>query len=125
MQSVTLAFSGVPKFFRISCREASQQREGRDYSNPGYQLMQHVNTLIPHNADSSTEWLEETDQLYQLFDESKIDDAVEWFKSHFPQCMNLIPKRRRCKFIEGAYRRWLFENDYEERFADELFRNRA
>jgi hypothetical protein len=44
--------------------------------------------------------------LNKLFEEGEFGLALRWFTEHFPKCMNLVPRRRRRKLIEGAFACW-------------------
>lgn len=103
MQS--LVFQGVPSFFRACCHEAASQSDGLNYAHSGFHLMRHLPDRIPHGAERR-EWMEELSYLDKLFEDEEFDLALRWFTEHFPRCMNLVPRRRRRKFIEGAYSRW-------------------
>ena len=103
MQS--LLFQGIPSFFRACCREAAQRMSGLDYANPGYQLVLHLADRVPHGAERG-DWMQELSYLDKLFEDGELDPALRWFTEHFPKCMRLVPRRRRKKFIEGAYSCW-------------------
>ena len=99
---------GVPTFFRACCAEVkSRCREG-GYAHPGYTLMGSVEREIPFDA-STEDWLSEVALLYEMFASEDLSAALIWFVDRFPKCMTLVPKRRREKFIEGAYQRFLVD----------------
>lgn len=100
------SFDGIPTFFRACCREARTQRNG--YAGPGYHLAIGLAGMVPYDCDDD-DWQEELNKLEALLsptDPGKLrdDNAVwEWFASHYPKCMALVPRRRREQFLKGVY----------------------
>jgi hypothetical protein len=76
-----------------------------DYAHCGFHLTLHLPDRIPHGAERG-EWMQELSYLDKLFEDQEFDLAFQWFTEHFPKCMNLVPRRRRRKFIEGAFACW-------------------
>jgi hypothetical protein len=48
------------------------------------------------------EWCEEVEKLQQLLDADDDTAAWQWFASHYPVAMALIPARRRGQFVGGV-----------------------
>ncbi len=103
-------FRGVPAFFRGLCRDARSGGRG-GYKAAGHELARHVGDLV--EGDGPEVELEELagllfprspDDPKQIAYVRRDDEAVwAWFQREFPRCMDLVPTRRRGKFLEGVY----------------------
>ena len=95
---------GVPRFMWALCMEARQG--GRNtYRNVGYQLAIHLGEQRPADIQLK-EWIEEVEDLNRLLGSDSYtadpEDAWDWFTSHFPRIMELVPSRRRAQFVAGV-----------------------
>jgi hypothetical protein len=105
-----VVFDGVPTFFRASCWEAAPGGiEG--YHAAGWNLAIHVQDLLEpaDDADRVAAKLDELEELVRVADEcaeaNKVEcdeDVIRWFGREFPQCMALVPQRRRRTFLKGV-----------------------
>jgi hypothetical protein len=100
----------VPLFFRKSCNRARNGGE-HGYEVAGYELARHLLGLHCENypvAASRTERDGELRRLARLLRRPtgrREDRAVlGWFLRHYPQLMDLVPKRRYEQFLQGVYR---------------------
>ncbi len=93
------AFSGVPTFFRAQCSIASQ---GHGYDGAGRELSRHLERLVPYDVEND-DWLYAIGKLERAVADSNDDEVVNWFLDYFPQCMALVPTRRRKTFLRGVY----------------------
>ncbi len=90
-----------PSFFRALCMTASAGGAS-DYSTAGYELTRHLEGLGPDELDDG-EWKERVAGLRRLLRRrGKSDDIAEWFEHNLPRCMDLVPARRRHRFVDGA-----------------------
>mgnify|MGYP006908357806 CR=1 FL=1 len=96
-----LIFRGVPTFFRCCCATA---RSGGDvgYDHPGRELTRHLCDQIPVGMDYN-QWISELDSLEQLMSQGEDEAVIDWFVQFYPNCMALVPKRRRGAFLRGVY----------------------
>lgn len=97
------SFSGVPTFFRASCREVRRGSGSAGYDGSGYQLMSHVESLVPHALEDD-EWDEEINRLFELIQQRDDEAVLAWFDQSYPLCMAMIPWRRRGNFLSGIYK---------------------
>jgi hypothetical protein len=58
---------------------------------------------MPLDVDPD-EWQGQLDRLGQLPGDKSDTAVLVWFNDHYPQCMKLIPPRRRETFLAGVYR---------------------
>lgn len=98
-------FTGVPAYFRYGCMEAAQGGN-MDYSHPGWHLGIHLDELVA--AETEEERDAKLRELQNLLPGEPIDKRCNpgvwrWLCREFPRCMELIPARRRNKFLEGIY----------------------
>lgn len=97
-------FDGVPTFFRALCHTAAQG--GTDsYESVGWNLASSAGGLAPHDLDLD-EWAEEIANLQKLAAQEDRRGIWDWFASHYPRAMAMIPARRRDRFTEGVLRAW-------------------
>lgn len=103
-------FQGIPAFFRGLCNEARSGGRG-GYKAAGHELARHVSNLVEGDDPAA-----KLDELASLLFPCTADDPLRiayvrrdhdalwaWFKRDFPRCMDLVPTRRRRKFLEGIY----------------------
>jgi hypothetical protein len=95
--------TGCPTYFKACCHEASQGGE-LGYKRPARELSRHLASEVPYDI-SDEDWRDELEELSNLLAVTRPDgDAVwSWFVTHYPRCMELIPKRRRDQFLDGVY----------------------
>jgi hypothetical protein len=106
-------FSGIPGFFKASCCNA-RIGGSSGYESAGRELARHLEDLIPHDLlDESEVWAEEIKLLRPHVEASNDQEVLRWFIARFPNCIAMVPKRRRGSFLHGAYSslRRLFEID--------------
>jgi hypothetical protein len=104
---------GAPTYFRASClRAAGGGKDG--YDLPGWHLANAIGHggEVPYDVDLD-EWEEEVQALTELPANRENDAVLEWFTKHYPNCMVLVPTRRRDRFISGVRRA------YEEERVDD------
>jgi hypothetical protein len=103
---------GIPTFFRACCGTASQ---GCDigYDHPGHELMRHVRDLVPYDADDD-EWGASCDRLDDAIRNGDGARVLSWFVAHYPNCMALIPKRRRASFLRGVLAMAASKGDFDK-----------
>jgi hypothetical protein len=82
-----------PPFFRVLCEIARAGGES-NYSVAGYELMRIVRPLVPQENIGDLRRL-----LRRRADE---EDVLDWFRGNLPQCIELVPWRRRGKFLAGV-----------------------
>ena len=92
---------GVPKHFALHCVEA--RRGGANgYATAAYHLAMHVYT--EHRWDVAWgAWKQECARLNGLCRDQDDQGTWEWFRDHYPQCMTLVPERRKQQFLKGVY----------------------
>jgi len=96
---------GVPAYFKIHCVEASRGGS-RGYEEAGYHLAIHIDdSEIPDDLDFE-EWSIQIKNMISLLDDTDLEGVWEWFNSHYPKCMKLVPRRRMEQFINGVIRAW-------------------
>jgi hypothetical protein len=94
-------FRAIPTFFRALCYDA-RRGGSASYSGAGHELYRHAEGLL-YGGD----WEEQHTERQRLDDLVEAgDDAavIRWFELHFPNCMKLVPRRRRQAFLTGVYR---------------------
>ena len=90
-----------PSFFRALCMTASAGGAS-DYSTAGHELTRHVQSLGPDDLDDD-EWKGRVGDLRRLLRRrGKDSEIAEWFEHNLPRCMDLVPARRRHKFVDGV-----------------------
>jgi hypothetical protein len=117
--STSVAFTGVPSFFRGLCRSVKRQLNAEhrhitgSYSHPAYHLCLHLANLVPLELDQD-QWETELARLGALLRPAgsagpeagpgrRTDAGIwEWFQKFYPKCMALIPRRRRHQFVAGV-----------------------
>jgi Protein of unknown function (DUF1778) len=97
----------VPILFRTACQEARRGGAG-GYIQAGRLLVKHAleqRGTGRLEEDAEVEEYTEGDALQELNDfllEADEDErALEWCERHFPECLALVPTRRRQQFAEG------------------------
>jgi hypothetical protein len=106
-------FSGIPGFFKASCCGA-RSGGSSGYDSAGRELARHLKEQIPYDLlDEPEVWNEEIKLLRPHVEASNDQEVLRWFIARFPNCMAMVPKRRRDSFLRGAYSslRRLFEID--------------
>ena len=68
---------------------------------------------MPSDLDDQ-EWCSELDVLLDLLKGGDDDRLWDWFQSHFPECMGLVPTRRRDQFIEGVREAYRDDDDVRD-----------
>jgi uncharacterized protein (DUF1778 family) len=107
MEQATERHTGVPRFFKYGCLEASQGGTNT-YATPAWHLAIHLDEQIPYDADED-EWANEIDKLQNLCAKEDEDAIWQWFTDHYPKCMELVPDRRKDQFVKGILR--AYEDD--------------
>jgi len=97
-------FSGVPTYFRATCREAARGRVF-GYAQAGHSLSTSLTYLVPDDVDAD-EWQKEVDILEVHLAAQDEDGVWDWFKAHYPKCIALVPARRQGQFLNGVFRAW-------------------
>ena len=93
-------FKGVPTFFRASCWEAS--RGGSiGYDLPGWNLAGAIHMEVPYDLEVD-DWESEVSGLVKLIKADDRGGIARWFEDHFPNCIKLVPTRRRGQFVDGV-----------------------
>ncbi|MHB8954169.1 MAG: hypothetical protein ACYC4U_14465 [Pirellulaceae bacterium] len=64
--------------------------------------MRHVRRLIPYTLEDE-DWPQVCDQLDNALAQGDEQSVEAWFVAHFPNCMALVPTRRRATFFKGAF----------------------
>jgi hypothetical protein len=91
---------GVPVFFRTLC-ETAKEGGGTGYELSGRFLADIAEYLVPVGM-SRAAWREHVKELTRISG-LRLDEKVgAWFDLHLPECMALIPARRRQSFVKGA-----------------------
>jgi hypothetical protein len=92
---------GVPKYFAVHCLEA--RRGGANgYAIAAYHLASHVYTEHPWDGTWNA-WKQECIRLNGLCRDRDDNGVWGWFRDHYPQCMKLVPERRKQQFLRGVY----------------------
>lgn len=110
-------FSGIPGFFKASCCDAKFGGSS-GYESAGRQLALHLDDLIPYDLlDETKVWNEEIELLRPHVEASNDLEVLSWFIARFPNCIAMVPKRRRCSFLRGACsllrRRFEIDEDFQ------------
>ena len=88
------SLKGAPTFFRACVYEAA----GTAYSHPGWHLAIHVEEYL------SGEALEELEQLGKEPKGPRFEKKLlKFLENEFPACLEMIPSKRRRKFMEGVF----------------------
>jgi hypothetical protein len=116
----SVAFHGIPSFFRSLCRSVKRQlnTEHRhitgSYSHPAYELSRHLADRLQPGELDREHWETELAKLGALLRPAdpagpeagpgrRTDAGIgDWFQEHYPRCMALIPRRRRHQFVAGV-----------------------
>jgi hypothetical protein len=91
---------GVPTFFRGCIADARRGGEA-GYFRAGFHLTIHLHDQMPRGM-SEKRWDTEVEKLRGLLEEDDLAAAWGWFVLHFPRCMQLVPPRRKARFLEGV-----------------------
>lgn len=104
----SVEFSGVPSFFSAACRDASNANINRmriGYDHPGEQLGGSILSHVPHCIERDDEWGDIiSDELLPLIDSEDCNGVINWLAERMPNCIALVPKRRRLLFATGFIR---------------------
>lgn len=95
-------FSGVPSFFRACCRDVKNRTVPASYAHAARELIGNIGGLVPYGIEEG-EWADRLERLADLIDRGSDDGVLEWLIEHFPNCLALVPKRRRGAFLQGVY----------------------
>ena len=95
---------GIPTFFRAACLTASHGGP-HGYASAGWHLANSLGTQMPYDLNED-EWAEEISILQTFAAEDERTAIWNWFVAHFPKAMNLVPARRRDRFVKGVRRAW-------------------
>jgi hypothetical protein len=95
-------FRGVPAFFIDRCHEVKCRLTDLGYASAARGLVQTLEYLCPSDLDDE-EWTRRIEDLADLVVERRDEAVLAWFVEHFPDCIALIPKRRRPSFLRGVY----------------------
>jgi hypothetical protein len=94
------AVSGeCPTFFRALVATA-QQGGASGYDAAGYELTRHLRDLIAY--DDFAEGQAKLDELTRLAQGRNWGLVFDWFRRELPRCAQLVPDRRRQRFVEGV-----------------------
>ncbi len=108
------SFHGVPSFFRGLCMEA-QQGGTMTYLWAGHEFARHLVDLLEHESSEElarkcaelTDALKNTASTAESMREGRLtegdEELLQWLEVEFPRCMQLVPRRRRAKFLEGFF----------------------
>lgn len=98
-------FTGVPSFFRYLVADAASGRGGVEYSLPGFELARHSYDLLStaYDLDDPEEVNRRYDELLKLIHVADEQRVLQWYERNFPACMELVPSRRRQKFVDGVF----------------------
>jgi hypothetical protein len=88
--------------FRVLCKEAVKGTAD-GYATPGWHLAALVGTQRPADIDHEA-WSRQVDALNALLANRDDEATWAWFQQHYPDCMALIPPRRREQFLYGVRR---------------------
>lgn len=76
------------------------------YQYAGEQLGSHLEGLVPSGMEEG-EWLEAVEKLALTIRSKRYEEAIDWIEAwleaRFPQCLALIPLRKRRVFAHGVY----------------------
>lgn len=91
----------VPQFFRKCCDHATSGGS-QGYVRCGYVFAERLDRHPPRGVSESD--LEERLLLLEGFLQEGDDDAIwNWLRANYPQCLTLIPSRRKAQFLAGVY----------------------
>lgn len=96
-----------PTFFRACIQEARSGGFG-GFEHPGYHLGLHVDQQL--DDDEPREELESLCNRFledQLGEEDLRRDVLGWLARELPRCIELVPRRRRWRFVDGFLRSYL------------------
>ncbi len=91
----------LPTFFRATCLEASRGGD-RGYGWAGHTLLGAAASLIEWQTPAELE--DKVQELKVAIDQGDDTEILGWFDRELPRCMALIPRRRRCMFLNGVYK---------------------
>lgn len=97
---------GLPTHFRARCDEASQH--GGNYSNVGYHFASVLASEIPYDLEEEV-WQEEITRMIAMLKAEENENVWNWFREHFPKCIDCIPGSRKNQFLNGV--RKAYEED--------------
>jgi hypothetical protein len=87
--------------FRRLCSEAVRGSDG--YATPGTLLAARVGTQRGPGMDDEA-WSRQVDALKALLANRDDEATWAWFQQFYPDCMALVPLRRRAQFLYGVRR---------------------
>ena len=95
--------SGVPTWFRASCFEAEAQRVPGGYATPAYKLACSLANEAPYDVEDDA-WTGRIERLCETCGADDREGIWDWFCAHLPKFMELVPSRRKARFVDGVIR---------------------
>ena len=95
-------YEGVPAFFVGHCHEASQGGK-HSFRDVGYHFARATGGMPPCSA-SDSDWAAQVEELTDL---ANLEDRLgvwRWYTRTYPECMKLVPSKRKEAFIDGVLR---------------------
>jgi hypothetical protein len=100
--------NGVPDLFRMLCAAAHSGGSGLGYSEAGGILFSHVRDMRPPSVPKKL-WTPAVRRLRALVKSKDRGRILEWFEEYCPECIALVPIRRRPSFVDGVLSRSKWE----------------
>ncbi len=94
--------SGVPDLFRATCEAAHAGGSGMGYHDAGRLLTASIRGMRPPRMLRSV-WALELRRLRRLVKSGDRERVLAWFDEHTPECVAMVPARRRPSFVDGVF----------------------
>jgi hypothetical protein len=104
----------APQWFQAACQQAAKGGSNT-YETAGYRFANALRNLVPEDIDVD-DWQERVDinlvDFSSMFDTTTVvipeppteQQAIDWLKENAPECIKLVPAKRRGTFLKGVCR---------------------
>lgn len=94
------ALDEVPPLFQQRCETAARGGH-QGYDNAGWELARHLKDWMPHGTPDE-EWRHALLNLDRFIRHRNEPTIIDWFRTYYPACMELVPRRRWAQFARGV-----------------------
>jgi len=101
--TIRVGSGACPTFFKAIIATAGQGGGNVGYITAGCELARHLGDLI--DCGDAVDGQGKLDELNALIGAGDDAGGFAWFGRELPRCAEMIPARRRARFIEGVRRR--------------------
>lgn len=98
-----LCLRAVPTCIRGLVLAAYRQYEGCNYRDVGLGVARRTRALLEAGDCPGEDVDSRLEDLRRLLDQEDTAAVLAWYRREFPECMSLIPAKRRKKFVEGVF----------------------